>query len=249
VTVLISGTIAPPARYSVRIAGKRSQVAAALRLRYQVFALEQGAVLHTSRPGFDVDDFDSLCDHLIMTDNTSGEVVGTCRLLPSDRIKPGEAGLSEVDFNLAGLGSVRDRAVDLGRVCIHPAHRGPLSAGLMRGGILRYLYLSGSKWLAGSIPVHMTGGGNNAALVWRGLKKQYLSPANLRVVPYWPWRAEDVPVADQRGLGRRPVLLRHALRLGAWVCGPPSYDPDFASIRLFMLLSLEHFPESWSQSF
>lgn len=40
------------------------------------------------------------------------------------------------------------------------------------------------------------------------------------------------------GLTTLPPLLRGYLRLGAWVCGAPAYDPDFNVADLYVLLSL-----------
>ena len=36
-----------------------------------------------------------------------------------------------------------------------------------------------------------------------------------------------------------PPLLRGYLRLGAKVCGPPAYDPDFGTADFYVLLSLD----------
>jgi putative hemolysin len=56
------------------------------------------------------------------------------------------------------------------------------------------------------------------------------------VQPHRPW---DVEAA----LGPQPVtlppLLRGYLRLGAWVCGPPAYDPDFGVADFLVLLCLD----------
>src|SRR5690349_24656910 len=65
------------ARYSLLVATEGEQVRAAQRLRYRVFAEELGAALHTGEPGHDADEFDPHCDHLIIRDDSTGEVVGT----------------------------------------------------------------------------------------------------------------------------------------------------------------------------
>jgi len=68
-----------PTGYSALIAGDAHLVEAAQRLRYRVFAEELGAQLDPS--GYDVDDFDAYCDHLIVREDSTGEIVGTYRLL------------------------------------------------------------------------------------------------------------------------------------------------------------------------
>jgi putative hemolysin len=83
-TILAASTPVGTTRYSVQVATEGSQVRAAQRLRHRVFAGELGATLHSTVPGSDVDEFDDHCDHLIITEDRTGEVVGTYRMLPPD---------------------------------------------------------------------------------------------------------------------------------------------------------------------
>lgn len=55
---------------------------AAQRLRHQVFVGELGARLDGPEPGLDIDAFDAYCDHLLVLDEETEQVVGTYRLLP-----------------------------------------------------------------------------------------------------------------------------------------------------------------------
>ncbi|CAM5640577.1 L-ornithine N(alpha)-acyltransferase OS=Streptomyces glaucescens OX=1907 GN=SGLAU_29320 PE=3 SV=1 [Streptomyces glaucescens] len=76
---------AAPARYTVSLARDEEDVRAAQRLRHDVFAGELGALLTSPRPGLDIDAFDAYCDHLLVREETTGQVVGTYRLLPPER--------------------------------------------------------------------------------------------------------------------------------------------------------------------
>lgn len=69
-------------RYAVRLARDESEVRAAQRLRHQVFAGELGARLDGPEPGLDADAFDAYCDHLLVVEEQTEQVVGTYRLLP-----------------------------------------------------------------------------------------------------------------------------------------------------------------------
>src|SRR5918912_3749530 len=71
-------------RYTLLVAQQQADVRAAQQLRYQVFAGEMGAVLHTCQPGLDIDDFDAHCDHLVVREDHTGEIVGTYRMLSPD---------------------------------------------------------------------------------------------------------------------------------------------------------------------
>ncbi|GAB3231691.1 hypothetical protein GCM10027452_43340 [Micromonospora halotolerans] len=71
--------------YTLLIADDPTLVAAAQRLRHEVFASELGATLHPGAAGLDTDEFDAYCDHLVVLREGTDEVVGTYRLLPPGR--------------------------------------------------------------------------------------------------------------------------------------------------------------------
>ncbi|WDZ85091.1 GNAT family N-acetyltransferase [Micromonospora cathayae] len=251
--------------YTLHIADDPAEVAAAQRLRHEVFGTELGAVLRPAATGLDVDDLDPFCDHLIVREERTGAVVGTYRLLP-----PGRTGrrYADQEFDLTALDPLRDTLVEAGRTCVHPAHRSGAVINLMWAGIARYLHLRGSRWLGGCASVPVADGGRTAAEVWARVREGHLAPPPLRVRPHRPWFAEPSAagsltagpfvagpvtagssVAGSVTVGPAPVtgverpamppLLRGYLRLGAWVCGEPAYDPDFAVADFYVLLSLD----------
>src|SRR6266536_5158466 len=85
VLVSTAGEGASTPRYSLLVARDGEEVLAAQRLRYRVFAGEMGATLHTTTPGLDIDAFDEYCDHLVVREDVSGEIVGCYRMLPPER--------------------------------------------------------------------------------------------------------------------------------------------------------------------
>ncbi|MER8186400.1 GNAT family N-acyltransferase [Kitasatospora sp. NPDC094015] len=223
--------------YTVSLARDEADLRASQRLRHQVFAEELGAVLDTPLPGFDVDEFDDFCDHLLVRDETTGEVVGTYRLLrPSQAAKAGRL-YSDSEFDLSNLAGVRGDLVEVGRSCIAAEHRGNGAViNLMWGGIARYLTEAGHTWIAGCCSVPLGDGGGTAAGVWDAMAARHLSPAEYRVAPHRVWDPSGIVRPERTPV---PALLRGYLRLGAWVCGEPAYDPDFNVADLFVLLSLE----------
>ncbi|WP_200206758.1 GNAT family N-acetyltransferase [Micromonospora coerulea] len=228
--------------YTLLIADDPTLVAAAQRLRHQVFATELGATLHPGAAGLDTDDFDAHCDHLVVRHESTGEVVGTYRLLPPGRT---DRRYADGEFDLAALDPLRDDLVEVGRSCVHPDHRSGAVINLMWAGITRYLHLRGSRWLGGCASVPVADGGTAAVEVWAQVAARHLAPPPLRVRPRRPWFAEapvavdpsTLPPAERRALV--PPLLRGYLRLGAWVCGEPAYDPDFEVADFYVLFSLD----------
>ena len=63
------------------------EVRQAQRLRFDVFAAEMGARLSTTLPGHDIDLFDDYCEHLLVRDVTSQQVIGTYRVLTPAQAK------------------------------------------------------------------------------------------------------------------------------------------------------------------
>lgn len=228
--------------YTLSIADDPGHVAAAQRLRHEVFATELGATLRPEADGLDVDDFDPHCDHLIVRQHSDAAVVGTYRLLPPGRV---ERRYADGEFDLAALDPLRGDLVEAGRSCVHPEHRTGAVINLMWAGITRYLHLRGSRWLGGCASVPVADGGRAAAEVWALAQARHLAPPPLRVRPLRPWFAEPgVPPAATAVGGTvaralLPPLLRGYLRLGAWVCGEPAYDPDFGVVDFYLLFSLD----------
>ncbi|MFY1633884.1 GNAT family N-acetyltransferase [Solwaraspora sp. WMMB335] len=266
--------------YSVSLAEDGDQVAAAQRLRHQVFAAEFGARLAGTGPGGrDVDDFDAHCDHLIVQEQRTGAVVGTYRLLPPARAARLGRRYSDSEFDTRPLRLLDAHLVEAGRSCVHPEHRTGAVINLIWSGIARYMQVRNLRWLGGcaSLPLH--DGGATAHAVWDQVRHTHLAPPLLRVRPRRPWLAEpsaqgpaappatdapatdapatdapatDAPATDAPAAVRRtpmPPLLRGYLRLGAWVCGEPAYDPDFAVADLYVLLSLDRMDPRYLRHF
>ena len=60
----------------IRWAQHLDEVREAQRLRYEVFAGEMGARLSTPLAGHDIDLFDDYCEHLLVRDTATQQVVG-----------------------------------------------------------------------------------------------------------------------------------------------------------------------------
>ncbi|MEU4998706.1 GNAT family N-acyltransferase [Streptomyces sp. NPDC021622] len=221
--------------YVTSIADSESQIRAAQRLRYRVFGEEMGATLHTPLPGHDVDDYDDLVDHLIVTDTTTDEVVGTYRLLPPGR---SERSYSDGEFDLRALADLRSSTIEAGRSCVHPDHRSGAVINLMWSALARYVLLSGHRYLAGCASVPLSDGGKAASSAWLLGTSKHASPPELRVHPRRPWTPAE-PTVERPTYADLPPLLRGYLRLGAWMCGAPTHDPEFDVADFFVLLDME----------
>ncbi|MCX4626290.1 MULTISPECIES: GNAT family N-acetyltransferase [unclassified Streptomyces] len=221
--------------YAVRLARSEDEVRAAQRLRHQVFAGELGARLDGPEPGLDSDAFDAYCDHLLVVEEETEQVVGTYRLLPPERAAVAGRLYSESEFDLSALAPVRPDLVEVGRSCVHPDHRNGAVIALIWAGLARYMDSSGHNWLAGCCSIPLADGGVLAAATRESVLTRNLAPEEYRVTPHLPWNPEGITFPARMEL---PPLLRGYLRLGAWVCGEPALDAEFGCADLYVLLSL-----------
>ena len=73
--------VAESSAYQLRFADSAEELEKLFRLRFTVFNLESGEGLESAyRNGGDTDEFDAVCDHLMVEHRGTGEVVGTYRL-------------------------------------------------------------------------------------------------------------------------------------------------------------------------
>ncbi|MFJ8885820.1 GNAT family N-acetyltransferase [Streptomyces sp. NPDC102402] len=228
---------AAPSAYRVSLATCQDDVRAAQRLRHLVFAGELGARLDSAEPGLDSDAFDAHCDHLLVREVATGDVVATYRLLPPEGARLAGGLYAEGEFDLTRLDPIRDDLVEVGRSCVHPAHRDGAVIALIWAGLARYMERTGHTWLAGCCSVPLADGGALAARSWETVRTHNLAPEEYWVTPHRLWDTTGHPggTAGRAGL---PPLLRGYLRLGAWVCGAPAHDPDFDVADLYVLLSM-----------
>ncbi|MBS1184875.1 MAG: hypothetical protein H6R09_476 [Proteobacteria bacterium] len=236
----------PAGRYHVSLAVDDSEIREAQRLRYAVFAEEMGARLPSVLAGHDVDLYDPFCDHLLVRELGSGEVVGTYRILPPDAAQCVGSYYSEQEFDLTRLNFLRPRMAELGRSCVHPAHRsGGLIARLWLG-LADYMTRYGYDYLVGCASIGMADGGHVAASVYRQLTANHLAPIEWRATPRHRLPVESL---DEGQTVVLPPLIKGYTRLGAMVCGEPAWDPDFNTADLLMLLPLAQLNRSYARRF
>ena len=230
-------------RYGVAFARSQDEVREAQRLRLRVFADELGARLN-SASGIDEDEFDPFCEHLLVRDENSGEVVGTYRILPPDAAARIGRIYSEQEFDLSRLAHLRPSLVEVGRSCIHPAFRNGSVIALLWSGLARHVLKNNYAYLVGCASMGMADGGTNASAVYRKLSATSIAPPEYRVFPHNP-----LPLRDSVDAVVVPPLIKGYLRLGAYICGEPAWDPDFNTADLLVLLPLSRVDPRYARHF
>src|SRR6202000_2648389 len=177
-------------RYSLLLSTDPAQIEAAQRLRYDVFSSEPGFALTGQGDGLDVDRFDEHCDHLLVREDNSGELVGCYRMLsPTGAVAAG--GLyTATEFDITALDALRPSLVEMGRAVVRDDHRNGAVVLLMWAGILAYLDRCGYDYVTGcvSVPVEADGGppGTQIRGVRDSVLRRHPAPPEYRVHPHRP---------------------------------------------------------------
>ncbi len=228
----------------------QDEVRAAQRLRFEVFAGEMGARLNTPLPGHDVDLFDNYCEHLIVRDQLTQQVIGTYRVLTPVQAKRVGSTYSDTEFDLTRLRSLRERMVELGRSCVHKDYRHGGVIMTLWGALAEFMVRNQLDTMIGcaSVPMLHNGivSGDAAASIWRQVQATHLAPIEYHVRPRLP-----LPIAqlDSTLDVEPPALIKGYLRLGAKVLGAPAWDPDFNSADLPMLMRIADLPARYRKHF
>jgi putative hemolysin len=220
-------------RYTLLLSTDPELVDAAQRLRHQVFTAEPGFELtDVGQDGRDADRFDEFCDHLLVREDTTGELVGCYRMLPPPGAIAAGGLYTATEFAVGELDALRPSLVEMGRAVVRNDHRNGAVVLLMWAGILAYLDRCGYDYVTGCVSVPIQGAADETpGTQIRGVRDfvRRRHASEYVVHPYRP------VVVNGRGLDdidpparlTMPPLMRGYLRLGARVCGDPAHDPDF----------------------
>ncbi|GAA6140878.1 GNAT family N-acyltransferase [Hydrogenophaga sp. 5NK40-0174] len=238
----------------VRWAKHQDEVREAQRLRHQVFAGEMGAILSRELPGHDVDLFDDYCEHLLVRDTQTREVIGTYRVLTPVQARRAGSTYSDTEFDLTRLRFLRDRMVELGRSCVHKDHRHGGVVMALWGALAEFMHRNQLDIMVGcaSVPMHHEGphgridGGHAAASIWRQVREKHLASVEYHVLPRLPLPVDQL---DDTLDVEPPALVKGYLRLGAKVLGAPAWDPDFNTADLPMMMRLADLPARYRKHF
>lgn len=227
-------------RYTARLARDRADLLAAQTLRFLVFNVELNEGLEASYATCrDADPFDEVCDHLVVEDRASGDIVGTYRLQTGAMAAVNRGFYSAGEFNFAPLTPLLPQAVELGRACVHSQHRNIGVLALLWRGIARYARERDGRYLVGcsSLPTVDPQVGTAA---YSQLMRTHLAPESWHTVPLSAYHCplDQIAAAPVR----LPRLLTGYFSLGAKICGPPALDREFRTIDFLTVLDLEQLP-------
>ncbi len=222
------------------------EICEAQRLRYAVFAEDMGAQLAFNGSGLDIDEFDAYCDHLLVRDQESLQVVGTYRVLPPHKAREIGHLYSDSEFDLTRLNHLRPKLVEVGRSCVHADYRSGAVIMALWSGLAQYMQLHQYEIMLGCASIPMADGGHFAASLFNSLKNEQLAPIENHAFPHVP-----LPL-DRLNGGLEvdpPPLIKGYLKLGAKICSAPAWDPQFNTADVLTILRLDEINPRYAKHF
>ena len=238
-----------------RLAANNGELDAAQHLRYKIFYQELSASpdQQSRLTERDVDEFDEICDHLLVVRETAeikpdmiiidgGELVGTYRLLAHDKALACLGFYSQKEFDLAPLMARKPtlKFLELGRSCVRQPFRTKPVVELLWQGIWNYLRLHqldvmiGCASLEGTdiqelqLPLSFLHHNFKPASDW-----QVKAHENCRV-PFSPLPTDQIN--DRQALKALPPLIKGYLRLGASIGEGAVFDHQFNTTDVLIIL-------------
>jgi putative hemolysin len=239
----------------VRLATTQSEIEAAQRLRFDIFYREMSAqaspeMLATGR---DFDDYDPICEHLLVIDKADNDkVIATYRLMRDTAAAKSAKGFYTAgEFDIAAMLKARagQRLLELGRSCVLKAFRTGPTMQLLWRGLLVYLIrnnidlMFGCASLPGTDPKAL-------ALQLAYLYHFHLAPENERVraLPqyYTPMNVMPKDAIDEaEALRSLPPLVKGYVRTGARIGDGAVIDHQFGTTDVFIYFPVATVDPRW----
>jgi putative hemolysin len=222
-----------PGRYRVGYAVSGAALAAAQRLRFEVFNVELGEGLAESEAdGHDRDRFDPQMSHLLLMDTERGEVAGTYRMQTAQQAAQGLGFYCADYFDLAPLAPWLDQTIELGRACLGRDHRTHRAILTLWGGVAHYVARFNQRYLMGCCSITTRDPDDG----WRAMKQLRAQGAlhpDIVVAPRAGRACGPVTREQDPALGEAlalPKLFRTYMKLGARVVSGPAIDREFGTV-------------------
>jgi putative hemolysin len=243
----------------VRLAESTAEIEAAQALRYRVFYNEMAAVpsAEMAARGRDFDEFDALCDHLLVIDHARGsgpeKVVGTYRLIRRPAAEKAGRFYSSAEYDISRLVAFPGQVLELGRSCVDAAYRTRGSMQLLWRGIAAYVFhhdieiMFGCASLPGTDPTAL-------AEPLSYLHYHHLAPPELRPVAL-PGLRVDMALMPQdrinvkRALVELPPLIKGYLRLGGYIGDGAVIDHQFNTTDVCIVVKTDLITDKYSKHY
>lgn len=237
--------------YQVKTASSAEEILQVLSLRFDVFFREfSGNKVEFSLFPYDVDVYDFICDHLIVKDKSSDQVVACYRLLSSKNPKKQREYYSEGEFYLSNLFHLSGNKLELGRACVHKSYRNGAVISLLWKGLLDYAKKSETRYMFGCSSINKEDFSKLPQMMkYLRDKDCFIKNLYVGVKPDYELKfkiEEFNECSDHKVINS---LMHMYLMAGAKLSSNLAYDREMDCIDMFTLMDLELLPASFKRKF
>ena len=246
----------------VRLAKDDSEIEAAQRLRYRVFFEEMGAKAtpELAQLGLDIDEYDAVCDHLLVIDSelpAEEAVVGTYRILREEVANQNNGFYSAAEYDLTALLAGRDEAtirdqgqyIEVGRSCVRADYRSNATIQYLWRGLAVYVRKHNVSCMFGCASLEGTDPQEHA-LALSYLHHNFQAPDDMHVKAI-PSRHVTMDMMSPEEISNRaairvlPPLIKGYLRVGCYIGDGAVVDEEFGTTDVFIIASTDRIPEKY----
>ncbi len=231
--------------------------------RFQIMRISDGIFLQKAQAlrqrvffgsqGYDTDQYDSFCTHLVVVDKTTGSVVGTYRMLLRSEAEKGCGFYSESEFDLRRIRDYyQGEILEIGRACVDPLYRKYPVLNRIWKEIFLFCSEHKVQVIIGCASI-LEPKPDSLGRINAFFRAHCFSSEALRVYPHpgkaYPYdRSVSLQPADHIAK-TLPSLIKGYLNLGAVVCGDPVWDGVFQTADFFMMLDLTKSQTAYHRKF
>ena len=197
----------------------------------------------------DKDEYDKYCDHIIVVDLNTKEVVGTYRLIKSEHLKVLKCFLTETEFDISPLKNYQ--ILEVGRAVVKEEYRVSNIISLLWKAIINYAIEENVDYMIGTASFH--GIDPSPYLdTFAYLYDKHLSSiderCNVNQDSFYPLNIKesyDLTTAKNN----MPPLVKGYLNLGATIGDGVYIDRDFNSLDILIVLKIKNINERYLKRF
>ena len=243
----------------VRLAVSDAEVEAAQALRYRVFYEEMTARASPEVAALrrDFDEFDALCDHLLVLDHALGSgadaVVATYRLIRRPAAEQHGSFYSASEYDITNIISYPGNVLELGRSCVDQRYRNRPTMQLLWRGIAAYVFQHDIALMFGCASLPGTEPGA-LALPLSYLYYHHLAPPALRPKALPERRVEmrllsPAEVEPRSAMAVLPPLIKGYLRLGGFIGDGAVIDHQFNTTDVCVIVKTDLVTDKYAQHY
>ena len=228
-------------RYRARYASSQIDVLAAQSLRYQCFNL-------SNKDELDVDDFDALCQHVLIENLETEKLICCYRILKFDSGKNISSSYSSQFYDLKVIENFTEPMIEVGRFCIDPEENDPSVVLTAWAALAQIVDHNQTELLFGCSSfegIEKEKYFDSFAL----LRDRYMAPDHwrpkIKAAQVFCYSKDLIYKVDKKkALLNMPPLLKTYLSMGAWVSDHAVVDLNMETLHLFTGMEISKIPKS-----